>query len=552
MAPVTNSRRVAAGASLAGIAIAAALAALVWTTARGVAGTASGTWDETIYLFLGRELALSNNRAQLADLGVAPLPVAIGWGAGTIEPLAAPPHDVATYRSRIDRARSRAVIWFAIPLVVGLFATVAASRGLAVGFVAAAIAAMSPNLAAHYSLATTDAAFAAVFLACVLTLIAYVRRQTPARAILMAIVLGTALSTKYSAVGLYGSAALLFLVHRRSRRSAIDLAMFAASILIAWAAHGFAIAPLVAPGGGATQAVEALLAWSGYGEAIARSVTEWRGPIFIRGIAAQLYLDRAGQEAFLLGQTAQHGWWYYFPVALALKSTPIELCAFAAFIILGALRRFRETESAVIITVVSCFAAASLLSHRDLGVRYVLPVIVTALAAGIVWSGDALRERPRLALAAAVVALTMQFLSYRLVSPDYLAYFNGMSGGPAAGYTKLVDSNLDWGQDLIRLGDSLRAHGTNRVALAYFGSAPPMAYGVNAEPIRSAATTDSPEWLAVSATLLQGVFLCGDPFAPLRQLPFDDRAGYSIFMFDLRRESVRTAMAEVLRDPCVP
>ena len=42
---------------------------------RSAASTAGGTWDESIYLALGRELALSNNWNQLAGLGVAPLPV---------------------------------------------------------------------------------------------------------------------------------------------------------------------------------------------------------------------------------------------------------------------------------------------------------------------------------------------------------------------------------------------------------------------------------------------------------------------------------------------
>jgi hypothetical protein len=534
------------------MAIASMLSVLVWTTVRDVAVTASGTWDETIYLFLGRELALSNNRAQLSDLGVAPLPVVIGWNRRTIEPVAAPPHDVATYRGRIDRARSRAVIWFGIPLVVGLFAVIAASRGLAVGFVAAAIAAMSPNLAAHYSLATTDVAFVAVFVACVAALIGYVRRQTAAGAVLMAVALGVALSTKYSALILYFSAALLFALHRRSRRLRTDLAMFAASLVIAWGAHGFATAPLVVPAGTATHAIESVLGWTGQGEAIAHAVTEWRAPIFVRGIAAQLYLDRAGQEAFLFGQTAQHGWWYYFPAAVALKSTPVELVAFAAFVFLAAFRRFRDTESMVIVAVVSCYAGASLLSHRDLGIRYVLPVIVTAMAAAVVWMADALRERPRMAAVAGVAALAAQFVSYRSIGPDYLAYFNDMSGGPAAGYTKLVDSNLDWGQDLMRLHDSLSSRDTDRVALAYYGSAPPAAYGIAFEPVRSIAAAGSPEWLAVSATLLQGVFLCGDPFAPLRALSFDGRAGFSIFLFDLRRENVRAAMAEVLKDPCLP
>ena len=37
------------------------------------------------------------------------------------------------------------------------------------------------------------------------------------------------------------------------------------------------------------------------------------------------------------------------------------------------------------------------------------------------------------------------------VRPHYLAYFNESVGGPANGYKHLVDSSLDWGQDLPEL-----------------------------------------------------------------------------------------------------
>jgi len=39
------------------------------------------------------------------------------------------------------------------------------------------------------------------------------------------------------------------------------------------------------------------------------------------------------------------------------------------------------------------------------------------------------------------------------VSPYYLTYFNQAVGGPSGGYRYVVDSNLDWGQDLKRFSN---------------------------------------------------------------------------------------------------
>ena len=45
------------------------------------------------------------------------------------------------------------------------------------------------------------------------------------------------------------------------------------------------------------------------------------------------------------------------------------------------------------------------------------------------------------------------------ILPHYLSYFNEFVGGPAKGYYYLIDSNIDWGQDLIRLHEYLNHQG---------------------------------------------------------------------------------------------
>ncbi len=521
---------------------------------RSVAVTKSGTWDETVYMFLGRELLVSNNWEQFAHLGVAPLPVRLAWDRNALTPLDVPVNDETVYRDRVDRARQNAVWRAGVPLVLGVFVWIGVGHGLFAGFVAAALLALSPNVLAHASLATTDVPFAATFVASVVALVLYLQKQSWGRAAALALALGVALATKYSALVLFLAVAVLFILQRRGRRWLPDLLTIVGALFVTWAAHGWAVAPLIVEGGAVSEWVTRLFGWTGESARLSGWLGALPVPMYVRGIAAQLYLDRSGQEAFLLGQTALQGWWYYFPVALALKSTPVELIAFPAFAVLAVVRRGRPVETQVLATVAIVFAAVAIGSHRALGIRYVLPLIVLCVAGAVAWLADALRGRPRLAAGLAATALTAQLVSCVTIAPDFLAYFNRLSGGPANGYTKLVDSNLDWGQDLPRLADWLRERGTNRVTLAYFGSAPPLAYGIRADTLRTVVPEGEPgpPWFAISVTLLQGVFVCDDPFAPLRAIAPAARIGYTMMVYSTADSAVEGALNAARRDPCLP
>ena len=469
-----------------------------------------------------------------------------------LAPIDAPAGDPAAYRERVSRARQRAIWLAGVPVVLLVYAWIATAHGVAAGFVAAALLALSPNLLAHASLATTDVAFTASFLITLVALISCLREQTVARSAILAGALGVSLATKYSALALFVSAGILFAMYWRQRRQLLDVAILAGALIVAWAAHGWAVAPVIAEGGTVTQWVDRLFGWTDESTRISAWLAELRAPIYLRGIAAQVYLDRAGQEAFFFGQTAQHGWWYYFPVAIAIKSTPVELLAYATFATMALLRRGRDVETRALMVMAAVLAMLAVGSHRALGVRYVLPLLVVAVAGSVGWLAQAWRQQPRLAASIAGVALSLQLLSSLSIAPDYLAYFNDLSGGPSRGYTKLVDSNLDWGQDLPRLADWLRDRGTDRVLLSYFGTAPPAAYGIRATSLRAPESAEpEPEWFAISVTLMQGVFVCGDPFARLRAITPEARIGYTMMVYSARDAAVRRALEPARHDPCL-
>lgn len=86
--------------------------------------------------------------------------------------------------------------------------------------------------------------------------------------------------------------------------------------------------------------------------------------------------------------------------------------------------------------------------------------------------------------------------------PHHLAYFNLLAGGPVGGRWHLVDSNIDWGQDLHALKTYLDQHKVKDIRLAYFGTVIPSRSGIEA----SAPPSGFPQagWHAVSVNFVQG------------------------------------------------
>jgi len=158
-------------------------------------------------------------------------------------------------------------------------------------------------------------------------------------------------------------------------------------------------------------------------------------------------------------------------------------------------------------------ALFSLMSHLNIGHRHLLPIypaIFVACGACVYF----LHARLTMTIFAGAM-LCWQVAESTLLRPDYLAYFNETAGGPKNGYKHLVDSSLDWGQDLPALKVWLSQHsdhlGTGPLYLAYFGTALPQWYGIEARLLpfdRSAPNLAplEPGTYCISATTLQQVY----------------------------------------------
>jgi hypothetical protein len=259
-----------------------------------------------------------------------------------------------------------------------------------------------------------------------------------------------------------------------------------------------------------------------------------------------------GQPAYLLGQISGTGWWYYFPVVFLVKTPTavLALCGLCAGLVLSLAGRIRELHRLPFVWFVltlppACYFLACMASRLNLGVRHILPVYPFLF----VWLAGVLFRVGRVRLGRwfpAVVAVALVGLAAESLAiyPHYLAFFNVVAGGPKAGPRYLLDSNIDWGQDLKKLKAYMVAHDIPRVCALYFGGAPFYYYGVDVERLPRTEELEQRRNLdcvaAASVTPLYGLYSTPESYRWLREREPMARIGYSIYLYDLRQPRARS------------
>lgn len=186
-------------------------------------------------------------------------------------------------------------------------------------------------------------------------------------------------------------------------------------------------------------------------------------PEFFVGLEVVKRHSSAGHAGFLLGQFRDHGWWYYFPVILFFKTpVPFFVLALVGIVLLI---RTRKPEAIGVALAPLAMLLPTLATGINIGVRHVLPLyplltIAAAFAVVTLW------HRWRIVIA---MLLAWFFIGTALAHPDYVSYFNEAARGHPERIA--ADSNLDWGQDLLRLADVVRRQRIDHLYLSYFGTA---------------------------------------------------------------------------------
>jgi hypothetical protein len=200
---------------------------------------------------------------------------------------------------------------------------------------------------------------------------------------------------------------------------------------------------------------------------------------------ARLVSLQQGKHAptYLLGRWSADGWPQHYLVAFAVKSTPGFLLA--------------------------CAAAALVASA--------VPPLVTT------WAGR---------VAVIVIASLHAVPTILAARGGHVPYFNVLAGGEAGGHGFLLDSNLDWGQDLPRLKRWMQSHGVEKIQLAYFGRDDPSRYRMRHRDLPGAHICDEGPAqhlfrgvVVVSPNALFAARLADERYAQLARRPPDARAG---------------------------
>ena len=450
------------------------------------------------------------------------------------------------------------------------------------GLLALGFYVVSPTALAHGALVTSDMCAAFWLLAATGAWWRASDRLTWASVVLSCAATGLAFVAKYSAVLLLPVFALLVLwrvfapdpvtialrgrratpreVRSRSGKALVLVVLLAvhgvATWAIIWTFFGWrysAFAPGLPPGLSFYLPTELALSIPG-------RLRDWILFAFHCRILPQAYLHGfahvryQGSErgAFLLGQYTNTGWWWFFPYAFLAKSTIGELAAAGTLVVAVTVRWARRASVrarlagigrdcrpvAPLLALGLVYWTFSLFSTLNIGHRHILPMYPALfIVAGALLRPAAGRG---IRLLAVVLALASAVESVS-VRPHYLAFFNAISGGPSAGWRQLVDSSLDWGQDLPALATWVKAHRLpgETVYVSWFGSGNPAYEGLRATELSPYYIFGRPRrWIelgpglyCISATMLQ------DVYSPFRgEWTRDREHAYQRLLLGMRKE----------------
>ena len=418
-------------------------------------------------------------------------------------------------------------------LLIALVVVAVWSRSL----LALALFGALPPVLAHAGLATTDCAAMAMTLLALYIFNLWVERSTWPLAAALGAAIGLGLLSKFSFIVFFPVAALMFIRKRPRFAQLIPAALIA--VLIVWAGYRFTFGTIgdVRASARIDPSVTAMAAQyakaPGYEWVTPKIILDYRdyardaslrgfsgidfvdyakaagypspsagrmgrdtmqgappiprpsafdhvripAPSFFAGIDMVRHHSGSGHVAFLLGRTSSQGWWYYFPVVFLFK-TPL---AFVILAVMGVVWLFPRGIALAPIAML----IVAMMSGINIGVRHILPMYpFLAMCAAY--------AATRMSKWIAVPLLIWYFVATSLAHPDYLAYFNEAAGRHPENIA--LDSNLDWGQDVLRLAQFVKHEHIPHIYVSAFGDW--RSYDMPADPLPPNARVTG--WIAVS------------------------------------------------------
>lgn len=172
-----------------------------------------------------------------------------------------------------------------------------------------------------------------------------------------------------------------------------------------------------------------------------------------------------GHPSFLLGQFSKTGWWYYFPVALILKTpTPFLILFGITAANIKKLLRNNFYLNICLLVAIFGFLAVAMFSKTNIGVRHLMPIFPFMI---IFVSQLATISKSTWVKILVVILILWQIISVSFNFKNQIAYFNDFIGSKN-GYKYLSDSNFDWGQNLIEIKKYIEKNNIKNYFIQYF------------------------------------------------------------------------------------
>ncbi len=482
----------------------------------------SQTWDETDHLACGMQMLDRGTydyevlHPPVSRLFIAALPYADGarshgdrsrWKEGN-EILFAQ----GTYWRTLTLARL-GVLPFFILAIVSLWVWTKKMFDERTACFAVVFFTLLPPVLAHAGVATTDMPLTGVFLAACVAFDWWLERPSLLWTLWLGILIGTGCATKFSFLTFFPIAAIVILSfkfgvkHRfpklfRKRTLRAIASVAAISAITLWAWYGFSFGPVVLP----TQ-VASLQFWmqQHHTPHALQGVIHWTmalslpAPEFFRGLG---WLGTLRSGFYLLGHPLMgKSSILFFPVALSVK-TPVAFLILVLVSLLLVVRAKQWSAPSVIpLAIATLMLVLVLFSTIDLGTRHILPLYaMLAILASVAAVELIGLQKPYGAMLLGAFIVWTGVSSFRY-GKDQIAYFNEFAGAHPEHY--LLDSDLDWGQDLDKMADTVRVrHIDSSLAMYYFGSADPLEHGFPPYTMLVPDRVPNAQWVVISKSAL--------------------------------------------------
>jgi len=286
---------------------------------------------------------------------------------------------------------------------------------------------------------------------------------------------------------------------------------------------------------------------------LARRVRVPARPFIVSFVKWFGFLPRSKDEGKVQGYRpffhGKRGKFFEFPFVVFLIKEPIPIIL---LILMGSiLLIFYDFRKFLFLFLPILFILSMDLKVHPWTYRYInlliLPFLIL-IGSSVLYYKIAFKKKVRFGIGLMAVWL---FIESLVIFPNYLVYFNELIGGPSQGHNYLVNSNLDWGQDLKRLKKYLDQNHIEEVNLSYFGSADPDYYHIHYKKMlgvngRETGEETSEEiqrltaprlgFIAISATCLENIegFFPGASYDWLKKYKPMANIGYSIFIYNIK------------------